>query len=131
MLNIPTSRTRLVAATVATIGLLTASSAFAADIFPPSVIALNQKPKSNQVSITYANLPQKGTLAIHGSDPSGSRGAKVLGQAKMDAGDHRNVAIKLSTTPKAGSRLWAAVETSNGKVAKNQGQAAEQSFQVL
>ncbi len=49
----------------------------------------------------------------------------------MDAGDHRNVQIKLTSTPKTGARLWAAVEQTNGKVFKSQGQAAEQSFNVL
>ena len=131
MLNISTSRNHLVAAAVATIGLLTASSAFAADAFPPSVIALNQKPKANNVSITYANLPQKGTLAIYASDAQGRMGTKMLGQVKMDAGDHRNVQIKLTSAPKSGSRLWAAAEQTNGKVFSSQGQAAEQSFNVL
>ncbi len=76
MLTIVKSRNRLVATAVATIGLLAASQAFAADTFPPSVIALNQKPKSNNVSITYANLPQKGTLAIYQSDAQGRMGTQ-------------------------------------------------------
>ncbi len=131
MFKSPTSRNALTAGAIALATLLGAGTAMAAAAFPPSVIALNQKEKAKGVSITYARFPQKGTLAIYGSDANGRMGKTRLGHVAIDAGDHRNVKVALSQSPKPGTELWAAVENANGSVFKDHGKPAEQSFRVL
>lgn len=131
MFNSPASRNRLALGAIAIMGLLGAGTALAAEAFPPSVLALNQKPKGNDVSITYAYFPQKGKLAVYRSDARGGRGRTRLGEVNIGAGDHRNVMIKLKAAPKPGTKLWAAVEQKNGNLFKDQGMPAEQSFKVL
>jgi hypothetical protein len=108
-----------------------ATAAFAADTFPPSVIALNQKPKGGDVSITYANLPAKGTLAIFSSDAQGRMSRTRVGKVALDAGDHRNIKVKLNSTPRDGARLWAVLEQPDGRAFKNQRSSFDRSFQVL
>jgi hypothetical protein len=130
MFKSPT-RNVLTASAIALATLLGAGTAMAATGFPPSVIALNQKEKAKGVSITYARFPQKGTLAIYGSDANGRMAKTRLGQVAIDAGDHRNVKVALSQSPKPGSKLWAVVEHANGNAFKDHGKPAEQSFRVL
>jgi len=108
-----------------------ATAALAADIYPPSVIALNQKPKGGDVSITYANVPKKGTLAVFESDSQGRLGKTRLGKVALDAGDHRNIRVQLSPMPKQGAKVWAVIEQPDGKPFKNQRSAADRSFKVL
>jgi hypothetical protein len=108
-----------------------ATAALAADIYPPSVIALNQKPKASDVSITYANLPEKGTLAIFESDAQGRMGKTRVGRVALDAGNHRNIRVKLSPMPRNGATLWAVLEQPNGKAFKEQRSSADRSFKVL
>ena len=79
----------------------------------PSVIALNQKLKKDQVTVTYAYLPVDGYLVIYGSDKNGHRGDKPLGRIELKAGDHRNVAVKLDSAPATGSALWVSLSGEN------------------
>jgi hypothetical protein len=123
--------TALTAGAIASLALLAAGTAMAAAVYPPSVTALNQKEKKNGVSITYAYFPRKGTLAIYGSNARGQVGKTRLGQVAIDAGDHRNVKIALSQSPKRGTKLWAVVQQKNGSPFRNQGTPAEQSFKIL
>jgi hypothetical protein len=92
---------------------------------------LEPKGEENGVSITYAYFPRKGTLAIYGSNARGQVGKTRLGQVAIDAGDHRNVKIALSQSPKRGTKLWAVVQQKNGSPFRNQGTPAEQSFKIL
>jgi hypothetical protein len=110
---------------------LLATAAMAADMFPPSVIALSQKEKANGVSITYANFPKSGTLAIFEGDANGRVGKTRLGHVALKAGDHRNIQVALSPTPRNGARLWAVLEQSNGQPFTDHGKPAQQSFKVL
>lgn len=73
---------------------------------PPSVIVFDQKLTNGAVDITYANIPAKGYLAVLPSDGKGMGGGEPLGTQAIDAGDHRNVKVKLTGTPKAGDKLW-------------------------
>jgi hypothetical protein len=112
--------------------VLTGSAAFAAPGTPPSVIAMNQKLKNDSVSITYAYMPKAGTLDIYSSNSSGKMSSKPIGSAKVPAGDHRNIDVKLNKTPKSGAKLWAVLERPGDKgVFKDHGTPAEQSFKVL
>lgn len=126
-----------VIASVATLAVPLASGAFAAsygehaDKFPPSIIAMNQKPKSGDVTITYANVPEKSTLAIFASDANGKMGTTRVGQTSLDAGDHRDFRVQLKPMPKNGARLWAVLEGPDGKPLKNQRSNADRSFKVL
>jgi len=100
--------------------------------FLPSVTALNQKLKGDAVSITYAYLPHDGRLVIFSGNPKSKGGASELGSVQLTAGDHRNFAVKLSSAPKAGTQLWAAVEQSKAdKMFAGSDERAEQSFHVL
>jgi hypothetical protein len=101
------------------------------DSFPASVIALNQKLDGGDVSITYANMPQKGTLALFASDAQGKIGKTRVGQVALDAGDHRNIKVELSQKPQDGARLWAVLEQANGKPFQNQRSNYDRSFKVL
>jgi hypothetical protein len=125
------SRNTLTASAIACVTLLLGGTAMAAVGTPPSVLALNQKEKAQRVSITYAYLPKKGTLAIYGSNARGRMGRSALGQVAIDAGDHRNVKVALSPAPRSGTELWAVIETKSGAPFTDHGKPAEQSFKVL
>jgi orotate phosphoribosyltransferase-like protein len=116
---------------VAVVGAPLATAALAADIYPPSVIVFSQKPKAGDVSITYANLPQKGTLAIFESDAKGRLSKTRVGKVALDGGDHRNIRVKLSQKPGEGGKLVAVLEQPNGNPFKNQRSNADRSFKVL
>lgn len=125
-------KTLLSVASLAVAASLSAPPALADQGTPPSVIAMNQKVSSNAVSITYANLPAKGSIAIFEIDPHGRR--HQIGRLELAAGDHRDVKVTLKETPKAGTRLEAVLEHSGKKMKPfkdNAGQPAEQSFKVL
>lgn len=94
---------------------------------------MNQKLKGDAFSITYAYVPKDGTLAIFSSDPSEKMSAKPVGHIALSAGDHRDVKVTLSSSPKPGTKLWAVLEQSGSDSApfKDAGQPAEQSFKVL
>ena len=121
----------VLAAPLSTAVLAATSNQRSADTYPPSVIALSQKPKAGEVSITYANLPQKGTLAIFGSDAQGKIGKTRVGKVALDAGDHRNIKVKVSPMPGDGARLWAVLEQPDGKPFTNQRSSRDRSFKVL
>jgi hypothetical protein len=102
----------------------------AATGFGPSVIALDQKPKSDSVSITYAFLPSAGELAIYASDASGKLSKTPAGKVAVDAGDHRDFKVTLSPVPKAGTELRAVLENANGKPLRDR-TASEESFKIM
>ncbi len=84
------------------------------------------------MSITYAYLPQQGRLVIFSGDPSEKGGATAIGATSLDAGDHRDFKVSLNEAPKAGTRLWAAVEqTKSEKPFAHSDERAEQSFKVM
>ncbi|SFV39160.1 hypothetical protein SAMN04488557_4187 [Hyphomicrobium facile] len=126
------SRVSATAAAVMAAGMLITSGAFAADPgTPASVIAMNQKPKGESVSITYAFAPTDGTLAIFAVDPQGHASAKPLGSAALTRGDHRDVKIKLNEALKPGTRLWAVTQGKDGKPFRNVDGPAGQTFNIL
>jgi hypothetical protein len=97
-----------------------------------SVIAMNQKLKGDAVSITYAYLPSDGSLSIFSGDPAGSQNAKPIGQVSLKAGDHRDVNVQLSDSPKEGTKLWAVLEKAkSGQAFKDFDKPAEQTFKAL
>jgi len=102
----------------------------AASTTSASIIAMSQKPKSDAVSITYAYLPQDGSLAVFPVGPSGKIGNTPVGKVTLTAGDHRDVRVSLSPLPKAGTKLEAAIEHS-GQPLKNSGDPAERTFKIL
>lgn len=102
----------------------------AASTTPASIIAMSQKPKSDAVSITYAYLPQDGTLAVFPVGSSDKMGNTPVGQVTLTAGDHRDVGVTLSPLPKAGTRLEAVIEHA-GQPLKNSGDPAERTFKIL
>jgi hypothetical protein len=111
--------------------VLAGGAAFAATAgTPPSITAMSQKLKGDSVSITYAFMPQKGTLDIYAVNASGKASATPLGKVALEAGDHRDIDVTLSRTPKKGERLRAVLETS-GKPFKNAGDLADRTFKVL
>ena len=127
---------KLTSATAISAVSLLALTAAAYAAGAPSVIAMNQKPASGQVSITYANLPKDGFLVIHSSLANGGVGDKVLGEVPLTAGDHRNIKVKLEGNPAAGTRLWAELQPGQGgkplsKPFTDMGTPVEQSFKVL
>lgn len=95
-----------------------------------SVIAMSQKPKNNEVSITYAYLPQDGTLAVFPVAASGKMAKTPVGQVTLTAGDHRDIHVSLTPLPKAGTRLEAVIEHS-GQPLANSGDPAERTFKIL
>lgn len=126
------SRVSATAAAVMAVGMVMATSAFAADPgTPASVLAMNQKPKGESVSITYAYAPADGTLAIFETDPAEHTSAKPLGLAPIQRGDHRDVKIKLNEEPKPGTKLWAVEQSKAGKPFRNVDGPAEQTFNIL
>lgn len=134
MLRPATFRIAVMACTAALAApLATAALAYgsAADNFPPSIIAMNQKPKGGDVSITYANLPEKGALVIFEGDGRGQMGKTRVGKVALDAGDHRNIKVQLSPMPRNGARLYAVLEQENGQPFKHQRSNADRSFKVL
>lgn len=108
----------IVAASIALFGLplsayaVVENSQSTASQTPPSVIIFNQKPKANQVNVTYAYLPSAGHLVIYGSH-DGKPGTNVIGSAKLDAGDHRNFAVKLDKSLPSGTSVWASLTNSD------------------
>lgn len=102
----------------------------AASTTPASIIAMSQKPKGDAVSITYAYLPQDGTLAVFPVGSSGKMETTPVGKVALTAGDHRDVSVSLSPLPKSGARLEAVIEHS-GQPLKNSGDSAERTFKIL
>ncbi|MBS0237335.1 MAG: hypothetical protein JSR89_02795 [Proteobacteria bacterium] len=126
------SRVLIVAASAVAASFAVACNAFAAELgTPASVLAMNQKPKGDSVSITYVFVPKDGILAVYSGDPANRSHAKLLGKAALPHGDHRNVSIKLAGEPKAGEKLWAVIEGTSGNAFTNADGPAEQSFKVL
>lgn len=117
---------------VASLGGGAALAATMSDATPhASIIAFNQKPKSdNSVSIKYAFLPKDGTLSIYAVDHAGKREGSPLGKVSLNAGDHRDVGVTLSSAPKDGMRLRAVIDAS-GQQLKFHGNRAERTFKVL
>lgn len=102
----------------------------AAGTTPASIIAMSQKPKGDSVSITYAYLPQDGTLAVFPVGTSGKMGNTPVGKVTLTAGDHRDVSVALSPLLKRGARLEAVIEHS-GQPLKRSGDSAERTFKIL
>ena len=107
-----------------------AGTTMSSDTPHASVIAFNQKAKGDAVTITYAFLPQDGTLDIYALDSSGKIGAAPLGKVSLKAGDHRDVKVTLNSSPKQGMRLQAVIEKS-GQPLKYSGDIPERTFKVL
>jgi hypothetical protein len=98
----------------------------------PSVTALNQKPKGDAVDITYAYLPMDGRVQIYSGDPQARTNAAVVGSIDLTAGDHRDFKVQLTTAPKSGERLWAAVNQAKANSTfPGSNERAKQSFKAL
>ncbi|MEQ8823074.1 MAG: hypothetical protein RIC14_01730 [Filomicrobium sp.] len=75
-------------------------------VFPPSVLAFDQKATDGKVKIDYAHMPKAGYVAIYAADKNGKPTGKPLGYSKIKAGDHRQLTISLNEQPKSGDALW-------------------------
>jgi hypothetical protein len=111
--------------------LLASGAALAAVGTPPSVIAMSQKLKGDAVSITYAYMPQNGTLDIFAVGSSGKAERTPLGKVALTKGDHRDIPVDLTSTPKSGTKLEAVLETSHAKPFLDSGTPASQNFKIL
>lgn len=95
---------------------LAAVAAVSAPTGEPSVLVFDQAHKSGTVNISYVYLPKKGYVVIYGADAAGKPTGEALAHVPLEAGDHRNIAVKLTTAPAAGAKLWASLyEDSDGK----------------
>lgn len=82
----------------------------------PSVLVFDQTHKDGAVKIDYVYLPKKGYVVIYGADASGKPGGEPLAHVSLEAGDHRNISVKLTTAPAPGAKLWASLyEDRDGK----------------
>lgn len=82
----------------------------------PSVLVFDQTHKGDSVKIDYVYLPKKGYVVIYGADAAGKPTGEPLAHVPLEAGDHRNISVKLTAVPTAGSKLWASLyEDSDGK----------------
>jgi hypothetical protein len=124
---------RALAALALPAAMLVTLGALAAIGPPPVVIAMSQKVRGAGVSITYAYLPKDGTLAIFPSDARGHMSTEPIGLVGLAAGDHRNIKVLLSPSPKSGTKLWAVLERAGGAqpFTRLDGEAAEQMFKTL
>lgn len=116
---------------IAGVAAMLATGADAAtDSFLPSVVALDQKLKNDEVSVTYAYMPQKGRLVILSTDPEG-KAKTVIGSTELAAGDHRDVKVKLKDLPEAGTNLKARVEADTDQPFSGSDERAKQIFKVM
>ena len=124
---------RALAALALPAAMLVTLGALAAIGTPPVVIAMNQKLKGDGVSIPTPFLPKDGSLAIFPSDARGHIGAEPIGFVGLTAGDHRNIKVQLSASPKSGTKLWAVLEQAGGPqpFTRLDGEPAEQMFRTL
>jgi hypothetical protein len=82
----------------------------------PSVMVFDQAAKDGKVNISYAYLPKNGYVVVYGTSADGKVSGEPLGSASLKAGDHRDVAVKLSSQPAPGTKLWATIyEDRDGK----------------
>lgn len=109
--------------------VLIADAAHADSGTPASIIAFNQKPANDAVTITYAYLPKLGALDVYKAGPDGMREGKSLGNVTLKAGDHRDIVVRLTTVPAKGTRLIAVIE--KDKPVGNSGDRPERTFSIL
>lgn len=76
------------------------------EMFPPSVLAFDQKSSDKKIVVDYAHLPSAGYVAVYGTDAAGKPKGEPLGYSKIDAGEHRQLSIVLNDQPASGDRLW-------------------------
>lgn len=103
------SRIALISALAGITGLAGAAVAAtnsASSPTPPSVLVFDQSSSENKVSVKYLYLPENGYAAVYKSDANGRPSGTAIGYAKLPAGDHRDVKIKLTEGPKSGETLW-------------------------
>lgn len=84
----------------------TMSALAATSVTEPSVIAFDQKPQNGQITLDYAYLPAKGYAVVYDADKDGNPIKEPLGHVELNAGDHRNVKIKLNAEPASGTKVW-------------------------
>jgi hypothetical protein len=117
-------------AIAAAVAILATAANASTDSFLPSVVALDQKLKSDEVSITYAYMPQKGKLVILSTDPEG-KAKTVIGSIELAAGDHRDVKVQIKDVPEAGAHLKARVEADTDQPFSGSDERAKQLFKVM
>lgn len=82
----------------------------------PSVLVFDQAHTGGTVKIDYVYLPKKGYVVIYGADATGKSNGEPLAHVPLEAGDHRNISVKLTTPPAPGAKLWASLyQDSDGK----------------
>lgn len=86
-----------------------AAVAQAAPSTDPSILVFDQAAKGEEIKLSYVHLPKNGYVAIYATDSQGKATGEPLGSVSLKAGDHRDVAVKLSKTPSPGTALKAAM----------------------
>ncbi len=73
---------------------------------PPSVLAFDQLPKDNSLTISYAYLPQTGYVAVYKGEANAGPSGAPIGHTSLSSGDHRDFKVTLSEPVNAGEQLW-------------------------
>ncbi len=73
---------------------------------PPSVLAFDQKLRDSSIMLDYVQLPQQGYVAIYKAGKDGKPSGDVIGYTSLEAGDHRQLKVKLKKAPASGEQLW-------------------------
>ncbi len=115
-----TSKHRLIAVLAGAAGIGLLAGAASANVPPaagePSVLVFDQRHKGASVTISYAYLPKKGYAVIYGADAAGKPMGQPLAHVPLDAGDHRDITVKLNEDLQPGTKLWASLyEDRDGK----------------
>lgn len=95
---------------------LAATAAVPGAATEPSVLVFDQAHKSGTIKVDYAFLPKKGYVVVYSADAAGKPTGEPLAHVPLEAGDHRDISVKLTAIPTAGTKLWASLyEDSDGK----------------
>lgn len=85
---------------------VTVSAHAATNMSEPSVLAFNQKSQNSHIVLDYVNLPVNGYAVVYGADKDGKPIREPLGHVELNAGDHRQIKIKLNSEPPKGTKMW-------------------------
>lgn len=104
-------KARLTAAGLASVFVVNFSIAAYAEVSatPPSVLIFDQELQNGVITVEYAYLPINGYVVLYSADKNGQPIRDPLGHVELKAGDHRNIAVALNSSPQSGQSMWAAL----------------------
>jgi len=94
-----------------------ASAAWAAGSWPMIAVG-NQVPSGKTVNIAEVEIPHDGFVVIHASKDGQPVMPQNVGYARVKAGFHQNVKVKLDQTPKPGTTYIAMLYDDSGRTGK-------------